>query len=106
MAYTHSTITLTGAAQQLIANITPAQNIPIREISFQEDGSNGAAVFIGSSSGVTTADYGIRIPVPVTNVPAAPVRLGPYATSGPIKLGDFWVIGTAAQKLHVSYVPF
>lgn len=105
MAYQHLTVTLTGAAQQLIANITATQNIPIREITFQEDGSNGNAVFIGGAT-VTTADYGIRIPVPVTNVPAAPVKLGPYAWSGPMKLGDFWIIGTAGQKLHVSYVPF
>lgn len=108
MAYVHRTVTLTGSAQQLIAglNTDAAANIPIREITFQADGGNGAAVLVGGSNSVSTSDWGLSIPAGAAGVPAAPLKLGPYAWSGPMKLGDFWVIGTADQKLHVSYVPF
>lgn len=105
MAYNHISLNLTGAAQQLIANITAAQNIPIREITFQADGANGGAIFVGDAD-VSTTDYGFRIPAAAAGVPSPPIILGGYSSSGPMKLGDFWVVGSLNEDLHVSYVPF
>lgn len=111
----HYTLTLSGAAQSLLAAATAeapttqagaTANIPLRALILQPDGGNGAPIYLGSDNTVTTTSYGVRLELGAAGVPPAALNLGPYAGSGPLKLSDFWVIGTAAQKLHLLAIPF
>lgn len=110
MALRDWTLTLSGAAQQLSSLLTVPQrggvnDEALRTILLQADGANANAIFVGSSSAVSSTAYGVQIVIPTSNVPAAPIEMS-WSHSGPVKLSDFWVIGTAGQKLHILAVPF
>lgn len=118
MAFQHFNITLTGAAQNVLQTITgvaltdrvsgtgAAQDPALRMVSFQLDGAATGPCFIGGSSAVSSTSWGWRIPAPVAGLPAAPLISGEYAGSGPLRLSDFWVIGTATNVLHVAVEAF
>jgi hypothetical protein len=104
----HRTGTLSGSAQNLLALLFPAAPTAANDfactyIALQADPAAAAAIFVGEE-GVTTTDYGVRIPIPATSVPAAPFAIGPSAGEAPVKLSSIYVVGTAADKLHVLFV--
>lgn len=110
----HFNLTLTGAPQNLLTAATPATgtsvaaqtaNRPLRAIHLQAAGANSGAIFVGDDAQVSSTDYGVRIPVPATSVPAAPFSFGDFE-SGPLKLQDVWVIGTGDDVLHILTVPY
>lgn len=126
------TLTLNGAAQQLITAVPAATgghgvplavdgpvvggayDVPFRTLSLQPDAANAGVIYVagagsgmnaGSGSGVSSSKYGFRLEVPVSSIPAPPYILGEYP-SGPIKLSDIWVIGTNGDKLHIFGIEF
>ncbi len=101
------TLTLSGVAQQLVApdgappfGSSGKLDNAMRTITLQADPANAHVVYVGGSSAVSSTLYGIILPLPPSSIPAVPVVIGAY-DSGPIKLSDIWVIGTAGEKLHV-----
>jgi len=86
---------------------TPPQssNSPIvgRFLSFQADaGNTGVLCFGGSNqgSGTSTTNYGFRIEIPVTTIPAAPIEFE-FAT-GVVGVDEFWIKASVnTDKVHV-----
>lgn len=108
----HYTLTLTGAAIRLsrvypsgALDVEPsaADNIPFRQLLFSADPANAAVVYLGGNSAVSSTDHGISLDP--TQASQQPVSVGPFET-GPVKLSDFWVRGTADERLMVLGVPF
>lgn len=96
-------LTVTAAAQRLSdvygdgAGVVNAVNdIPYRQILLSMDTADAE---IGDST-VTTTAYGVKVQFAAT----LPIPLGPFPT-GPIKLSEFWVIGTSG-KLHILGLPY
>ena len=109
MAVRQYVLTLSGVQQRLNAVLANTEvggidDIAARTITFQGGESNANAVFIGDSE-VTAALWAWRIPAPVGGVPAAPLYHGEHE-SGPIKLSNFYVIGTADETLHIGVIPY
>lgn len=107
MAVKHYTLTLTGAVQRLstvLTDPTPGgkDDLPCRLISFQPGKANNADVFVGGSDQVSSSDYGVRLDPTDTQ----PCTVLGHFDMGPYKLSNFYVIGTAAEKLHILTVPY
>lgn len=98
----HKVITLSGAAEQLP---TGSWGGPIRFVSLQPGAGNANPVYIGGSSTLTSADYGVRLPAAAAGEPPAPYIVGEFK-DGMVWERDIWVLGTASQKLHVLVVTF
>lgn len=92
-------VVLAAGAQRLSTALfagDESKNIPFRQLILQTTGADG---FIGSDSGVTTAN-GIKVAIAAP----MPLSIGPFST-GPVKLSDFYAIG-AGSTLNVIGVPF
>jgi len=109
----HYTLTLVGTDPQnirdtLIAggdlDATLGGDHGFRFLSFQAGDQNATEVRVGDAD-LSDDDWGLWIPIPTTNVPAAPVFLGQY-DAGPLKLSAIWVKGADGEKLHIAAVPF
>lgn len=101
------TLTLSGVAQPLssvLANpaIGGPDDEPRVSLFLQPDGGNGNPVFVGGSSAVSSTLFGVRLAIGAAGVPPDALKLEPAMS--PIRLSDIWVIGTAAQKLHILAV--
>jgi hypothetical protein len=103
MAVAHYTLTLNASAQAL-STVSGATEASVRTVSLQPGAANTGVLYIGGA-GVSAANYGIRVPAPVSSEPPAPVILGdtqsPY---GHFKLSDVYVLGTNAEKVHLLVV--
>ncbi len=102
-------LTLDGNAQQLSSVLadptdTRAQDIGLRTLTLQGGESNANAIFLGNES-VTAALYWIRLPAASAGVPGAPLILGEHE-AGPMRLSDWFVIGTDGETLHIGTVPY
>ena len=113
MAVKHYTLTLSGAAQRLSqvyssgannAQPSAAQDLPYRQVILQADPANAAVVYLGGDSGVSSTNHGASLD-PTQATAQDRVSLGPFET-GPVKLSDLWVLGTASQRLMVLVVPY
>ena len=112
MAFRQFTLTLNGAAQRLsrvyasgAADAQPSatDDIPYRQILFAADPANTAVVYIGSASTVLSTAHAFSLDP--TQASQFPVSLGPFE-AGPLKLSDFWVLGTNNERLMIGGVPF
>ncbi len=110
---THYTLTLSGAAQRLSqvyasgannAQPSVAEDIPFRQVIVQADPANGAVVYLGASAAVSATNHGASLD-PTQATAQDRVSLGPFS-SGPLKLSDLWVLGTASQRVMVLAVPY
>lgn len=97
----HYTLTLNGNPQNLATAIA-AGDFGVRRLDFTADEANTHVVKGGGSASLTVNDWGFYIPIPVTNIPAAPYRHVDL-TTGPVPIGSIWVIGTLNEKLHLWY---
>jgi hypothetical protein len=103
MAVSQHVLTLSGAAQAL-STVSGAPTATLRTVSLQAGTANTHAFYIGDAN-VSATVYGIRVPSPVSNEPVAPVILGEtQSTHGHNKLSEWYVIGTAAEKVHLLVV--
>ena len=111
MASNHYVITLeTGVSKQLssVLAATAADN-KRAAIWLQPRATNTAAIYLGTASTVSSTSYGVRLDIPAAGVPPPPFTPGEYlgmpdAFRSPLKLGDFWVLGTTGDFLHLLVV--
>lgn len=105
MKYYHYTFSVTSAATSLstlLSNTNDDQQVI--NISFQAAAANSNPVYIGgSNTTVSTTNFAIRIPVPVSSVPAGPFVIDAYR-GGCLSLRDFKVVGTDGEKLQIGIV--
>jgi hypothetical protein len=103
----HKTVTVTAAARSLTSLLglqdSDALNVPLQTLTLQADGGNSNPLFVGGP-GVTTSDWGIRIPTPAASVPAAPQEFSLMVR--PVKLSEIYIVGTAGEKVHVCGFPW
>ena len=104
------TLTLTGVAQSLTSlmaaadqSVGGANDYGLRQILFQADPANGSAVYVGADNTVSSSAHGFSLDP--TQASQMPVTIGPFET-GPVRLSDFWALGSNGEKLHVTAVPY
>ena len=98
-------LTLDGTAQSLADAIVPAPltvEENLRDIILQPDDGASNPFFFGDEN-VTLAVYAFRLEGGAT--PPLPFSVGHFST-GPLKLGDLWVIGTADEILNIGVIPY
>ena len=101
----HYTLTLDGNVQRL-SSVLPgatadkvAQEQSWSYLSIQADPANTHVAYVGGyPTLVSSTDYGWIIPLPPSNIPAAPFAVHDV---GAIRLSEFTVIGTNTEKLHI-----
>jgi len=102
----HYTLTLDGNVQRL-SSVLPgatadkvAQEQSWSYISIQADPANTHVAYVGGyPTIISSSDYGWIIPLPPSNIPAAPLQIMPGCPA--VRLSEFTVIGTNAEKLHI-----
>lgn len=105
MALRGKTFTLNGS-QQSLADLDASNNVIHRAINFlriQSESGNAAASCTGNKRAVTSTDYDFQVLADTATISNA-VSIGGGATGSPFNLEDINVIGTNAQKIHISYV--
>ena len=108
MAVRHFDITLNGSAQRLSTAI-PTVNGQAgpdeahRQLIFSSAPGNANVIYVGATSSVSSTSHGFSLDP--TQATQQPVSVGPFET-GPVKLSEFWVLGTNAEILHVLAIPF
>jgi len=95
------TITLTGSAQNLATVCVGPVDQQIMMLELQPGGGNANEVYVGGTSAVSSSLYGTRLEAADTGIPPAPWRATSDGLTALLTLGDFWVIGTNTEKLHV-----
>lgn len=101
------TIPNPAAATQVSSALPAAEraagiSLPCQMICFQAAKAVAADIFIGDTSAVSNSAHAIRIDPTDTQPPV--VLAGTEA--GSIKLGDFWITGTAGDILLVGYLTY
>jgi len=108
----HYVLTLNGAAQQLSSALGGDEDRQLSAVWLSPRGSNANLIFIGGSATLTSTNYGVRLEIPVSSVPQAPFNPGEFAGGSlerfrsPIKMGNFWVLGTNGEFLHILAVDY
>ena len=114
MAFKAYQLTLSGVAQRLsdayglgapptpVTEAFAAADIPLRQVTFQAIVAVAAVIYVGDSNLVSSTVHGFRLDPTDTQ---QPIMLGPF-DSGPIKLSDFWVLGTANDVLVIGAIPY
>lgn len=110
MAFRHYTLTLNGSIQQLsgVFSAGEKESSPagpaIIGLSLQPNSSNANPVWVGGAA-VAANSAAIRLSSATgpgaTGIPPAP-WLRELSGSFPFKLGDYYVIGTNGEKLHIG----
>lgn len=78
-------------------------DIPQRQLTFQVRRNATNPMYIGDTSAVSANVHGFALD-PTDTV--LPVVLGGGYDSGPMKLSDFYVAGTAGDVLVIGAIPF
>jgi len=105
--FQHFDLTLTAQAQRLSDVLPAGYQVPgksLRAITLQADVGVESPIYVGGNSNVSPSSWAMRIPAPITD-PVAPLILGEFSSSGPIRLSDFWVYGNDGV-LHIGIIPF
>lgn len=108
MAFKQLVVTLTGAVQRVsdaLTVTTPSgrDDVSCRQITFAADPANANVVYVGDANVSSTAHAFALDPTQATAKDRE--SIGPFE-AGPVRLSDFYVIGTNAQRLMIGYVPF
>jgi hypothetical protein len=101
-------LTLSGAAQRLsaaLADPTPGgpDDAAFRQLIFSAAPGNSAVVYVGATALISSTVHGFSLDP--TQASQQPVSVGPFET-GPMKLSEFYVLGTSNDVLHVLGIPF
>lgn len=102
----HYVLTLSGSAQRLssvLPNLEPDNDKFLQTLSLQPGGGNANPVYVGAA-GVSDSDYGVYLAAAAATVPPAPWLASDAFKATGTKLSDWYVIGTASQKLHILVV--
>lgn len=81
-----------------------ADDVGFRQIFLQADGANANPIFVGGDSGVDSNNHAFRLEKGAAGVPSLAATIGPFEGGG-VKPSDFWISGTAGEKIHVGGVP-
>jgi hypothetical protein len=107
MPFKHYTLTLSGAAQNIATALglsDSEKTLPYLQLIFSADPANANPVYVGDDADVSSTDHGFSLdPTQATAVDK--VSVGPFPC-GALKLSEFYVIGTANQRLMIAGVPF
>lgn len=98
MALTGTQYTVTATATRPFALAAGAPRVPVQEISFKAPGGNTGTVYIGNSNVTTSTNILIEVTA------GTGFTSGPF-DNGPIYLDDFYVVGTANDRLFIYAVP-
>lgn len=112
MAFRGYLLTLSGVPQRLsdvyqdgLGVVNAAHDVPYRQLLLQS-GDATHIIYIGTDNLVSASHYAVHLDAVTANtIVHPPLPLGPFE-SGPLKLSDFWVVGTANDVLAISGVPF
>ncbi len=101
----HYDLTLSGAAQQ-VSDVIPAAtreqlDVPALSVQFEIDDEDTNPAFIGGDDSVTATSYGTRLPAVRAAEPLTEVRV---FRGVKLRLREFWIIGTAADVVHITVV--
>lgn len=107
MAFKQYVLALTGVVQRLSSVLSDPTvggpgDIPLHLITFQGLKANTNDIFVGDNGAITSASHAFRVDATDT---APALVVGPFE-AGPIKLSDFYVLGTNGETLVVGAVPF
>ncbi len=108
MSWRHYALTLSGVAQRVSSVLTNTeaggpQDVACRQIIFSADPANGNVLYIG---GVGVSDTSHAFALDPTQATAKDREsIGPFE-AGPVKLSEFWVLGTATQRLMIGIVEY
>ncbi len=108
MAFKQYALTLTGVAQRLSTvlgdtQVGGPQDQACRQILFSADPANTAVVYIGDVN-VAAAAHAFSLD-PTQATAQISISVGPFI-DGPVKLSDFYALGTNAERLMIGIVPY
>ena len=100
----HFVLTLSGSSEP----VTTTARLRGKAVTLQPGETNAGPVYVGgrNSAGAVTvsaSNYGVRLPIAAAGVPPPPYPVGPDIVDHLVVLSDIRVIGTAGDKLFVSY---
>lgn len=79
--------------------LSAAEDGPYQQVTlYAGDGNSTRIVYVGGDSSLSSTDYGVALDTEETFT-FAPVFTG-------IRLRDIWLLGTAADTVHVIALPF
>lgn len=109
MSWKQYSLTLTGTAQRLstvLGVTTPGgeQDQACRQIILAADPANANAVYVGSDDTVSDSNHAFALD-PTQATARDRETIGPF-DAGPVKLSEFWVLGTASQRLMIGIVAY
>lgn len=88
-----------GSAQSLDTLLAATvQDVAVYAVDIQAHASNSNTFTVGGST--VSANLGIVIPTPVSNIPEAPYRVGDFGGKS-LYLKDIFVFGTSTQKARI-----
>lgn len=98
---TAGTTAVTNLKNKGLTTAQIAEAFSFKSITIQQDAGNTHVTYLGGGGQtVTSSSYGIILPAPASSVPAAPL-LYPEQGGVVMRLGDFTVLGTANEVLHL-----
>jgi len=98
----HYSITLDGSAQQVSDVLGPDDDDhPALSIQFEIQDDDTNAAYVGGDDTVSATDYGTRIPPIAAGEPLVVPRIFQGVK---LRLREFWIIGTAADVVHILVV--
>lgn len=106
MPFRQYVLTLSGSAQQLSTVFAAAEKETnphgpsVAALSVQPNSSNANPVLLGSSA-VAAGAYAVRLSSALAGEPPAP-WIKEQAAGGVVRLGDYWVLGTNGEKVHIG----
>lgn len=108
----HYVLALTGSPVRLSSVLAGAEDASLSALWMQPRATNANPVYLGTDDGITSTDYGVRFDAPVGGVPPPPFNVGEFSGTprpsprSPLKLADFYVLGTSGEFLHLLAVGY
>lgn len=103
MAVRSYDIVLTGVAQRVSTvlglAVGGADDPGFRQLIVAADPANTAVAYVGADSSLSATSHGFALD-PTQATAQDRESLGPFDT-GPVRLSDLWVLGTANERLHI-----
>lgn len=107
----HYVLALSGSAQLLSSVLASGATKRRSTVWLQPRSTNTNPIYLGTASNMTSTDYGVRLPAPVSSEPPPPFNPGEFAGSpekfrSPVRMSDFYVLGTSGEFLHILVVDY
>jgi hypothetical protein len=106
MAAQHYTLALTTSTPIKLSSVIPAGTVipSCRFLSLQAHSANAAVIYVGGfNQKLSSTEYGWRIEVPVSTIPAAPSIIE-FGGGTVVSLSDLQVLGTTNDELQIFFI--